>query len=418
MKLKINKLHLRDINFSKYVFFSILIFILLFFIIHIYFLSLLLLLIIYVYIIPLPNIGLILRLFLSIILFSILISSLGYILTFLKIRYTPGLILIYLSSVVSINYLYVYKTNKRGTLNIEHYFPFYEIVALIFSLGLGIYLTLPLAVNHTFVDRIRQIAIGEDSEAHFKIINAIQTKKSFDFTKPPLYEKATSDYSAYPQAWHFNVAVLNDFIYSKNNLFNAIRLKKLMGVYLYSAVFTYVALIFLFTYLGLSILKIRNSKLSIMIIGILVSWYIQTFSSYYLFKDAFYPNIYVYAILFCIIILLLNLMEKNIKKHYFHFVIISLMVSSISPAYLFLWPPILFSTLLSLIDYLKTNRIRLFSNFNTIVLIILALGIPQFIYTLLHYSSSSVNTDGAICQAPTFPNTLFRSFFGLRIVLA
>lgn len=349
-------------------------------------------LIIYGLFLPIKNIGIIIRIIFSFLIYSSLLLLSGLLLYFLKIKFNIYIDLLILLALTIPSILY----SKNIDFKITSLFPIRELVLLsimIFTIvSMGTYLH-----SHSSLQaRIEQLARGSDSDSHYLMTNEVYTFKHYYFSKndAPKLSYNIESTNPYPQGIHYVMAQL--FLFTDNkNTNNYENIKRHLSVFLWFNLILFSILLPLILFYTYKLFVISNWWSIAVVFSLLVFGYFHYYQT--LLMYGFYPNILGLCIIVPLIYILINSIGNKLLPSNLIYLVI--LIASLSFVYTMYLPPILISVYILYrnkeLDLSKFNKkyVLGFYLFILITLLIIA-------YIVIGEGFSSVTIPGGIVQIP------------------
>lgn len=381
-------------NISKYklnlVLFAVLIYSLGYILNPIY--PLIVLILLFAYFIPLKGFGVIARLLFSIFIYLSLISVSGIILYLVDIKFTKIIDLSIQLILVIPSIIY----SKKIENSLNNIFPIKEIILLglvAFSfISMGTF----LVSQNSLQQRIEQLARGSDSISHYAVTNEIFDLKNYVITKSDT-NKIKYNFvlpNPYPEAVHYVIAQFFLFLDNSNlNKFQTI--KENISIFLWTNLFFFSCLIPLALLLINKFMKSYSWREYLIIISVLAFIYYRYYQTLLMF--GFFPNIFGLCIASIIAYLICNL--NSARKSNSNLVYLGILVLALSLTYTLYLPPVLIS-----IYYMYYRDRKVLERFNIIYkyffFTFLFASICVLLFITLGEGVSSINIPGSIILIP------------------
>ena len=370
--------------------------------------GLIVLLLIFALFLPVKEIGLILRLIFSSLIYSSLLIISGILLYLLGIKFNVYIDLLILLILVVPAVIY----NKKLDLNIRKLFPISELILL----GIIIFTTISMGTylvsQNSMKNRIEQVGRGSDSISHLTATNEIYTLRHYIFSKSDVDQLKynVQGTNPYPQGVHFLIAqiyLFTDNIHSSNFQ----NIKRHLDVFLWANLIIFSLLIPLLIFSIYKFTRLNNWW----IIATVFAYVLFAYYHYYqtLLMYGFYPNILGLTFIVPIIFLSIKILSNKYSNSYL--IYLGLLIAALSFTYTLYLPPILLALYITQkqfnLDLKKINKTYLKALDLFIILSILI-----FMFILLGEGASAVSIPGPIIQIPlvTIIPVCLISYYGYK----
>ena len=370
--------------------------------------GLIVLIFIFALFLPIKEIGLILRLIFSSLIYSSLLIISGILLYFLGIKFNVYIDLLILLILVVPAVIY----NKKLDLNIRKLFPISELILL----GIIIFTTISMGTylvsQNSMKNRIEQIARGSDSISHLTATNEIYTLRHYIFSKSDVDELKYNfqGTNPYPEGVHYLTAqmyLFTDNIHSSNYQ----NIKRHLDVFLWANLIIFSLLIPLLIFSIYKFTRLNNWWILIAVFAYVLFAYYHYYQT--LLMYGFYPNILGLTFIIPIIFLSIKILSNKYSNSYL--IYLGLLIAALSFTYTLYLPPILFALYITQkqfnLDLKKINKAYLKALNLFIVLSIIIL-----MFILLGEGASAVSVPGGIIQIPlvTIIPVCLISYYGYK----
>ena len=370
--------------------------------------GLIVLIFIFALFLPIKEIGLILRLIFSSLIYSSLLIISGILLYFLGIKFNVYIDLLILLILVVPAVIY----NKKLDLNIRKLFPISELILL----GIIIFTTISMGTyllsQNSMKNRIEQIVRGSDSTPHLLTTNEVYTLRHYLISKSDVDELKYNyqGTNPYPEGVHYLTAqmyLFTDNIHSSNYQ----NIKRHLDVFIWANLIMFSVLIPLLIFSIYKFTKLNNWW----IIATVFAYVLFAYYHYYqtLLMYGFYPNILGLALIVPIIFLSINILSNKYSNSYL--IYLGLLIAALSFTYTLYLPPILFALYITQkqfnLDLKKINKAYLKA-----LNLFIVLSIIIFMFILLGEGASAVSVPGGIIQIPlvTIIPVCLISYYGYK----
>ena len=370
--------------------------------------GLIVLLLIFALFLPVKEIGLILRLIFSSLIYSSLLIISGILLYFLGIKFNVYIDLLILLILVVPAVIY----NKKLDLNIRKLFPISELILL----GIIIFTTISMGTylvsQNSMKNRIEQIARGSDSISHLTATNEIYTLRHYIFSKSDVDQLKynVQETNPYPEGVHYLTAqmyLFTDNIHS-NNFQN---IKRHLDIFLWANLIIFSLLIPLLIFSIYKFTRLNNWWILIAVFAYVLFAYYHYYQT--LLMYGFYPNILGLTFIVPIIFLSIKILSNKYSNSYL--IYLGLLIAALSFTYTLYLPPILLALYITQkqfnLDLKKINKtylkaLNLFIIFSILI----------FMFILLGEGASAVSIPGRIVQIPlvTIIPVCLISYYGYK----
>lgn len=317
-------------------------------------------------------------------------TVIGYLLQLLNIRVQTGIFSILYVLLIGLSTYYL--INKKVSFKDLFHWNRVDTTILFGVLLLTMAILVPVARSRNGIINLA-VPAGEDMINHFFLVNSINQKGEYIYHDASQNNKMPQGLQNYPQATHFNLAILLGGQYSSN-------FRVVLTAFKFYFIFSFLLLFILFLFAALDVIKNSSKQpyylYALTLFFVLIIFTSSVFAASYL--HGFISQIMALALIVTLLIVISS--KKQIENLHLWILAIVLLNAAIAGSWFFITPIALLVSFLSI--YRSSYKYRFVA-----CCLALAVVLPPIYYSISSGSLSSINAAGGIDQIPVEYITIF-----------